>query len=104
LKNRFVVADSPIPRLAPVSKIIFRSPQVLLAVQGDHTAEGECYHIGVAGICFYDLRIQLSSLQQDAKIVETDPCNTDVITLTLCSVVPLESKQDLKNALDKILR
>jgi hypothetical protein len=47
--------------------------------------------------------IQLSGLQQDAKIVDADPCNTAaVITPTLTAVVPLESKQDLKNALPKM--
>ncbi len=46
--------------------------------------------------------IQLSGLQQDAKIVDVDPCYTAVITPTLTAVVPLESKQDLKNALPKM--
>jgi hypothetical protein len=40
--------------------------------------------------------IQLSGLQRDAIIIDADPCRTDVITPTLCNVVPLESKQDLR--------
>jgi len=46
--------------------------------------------------------IQLSGLQPDAAIVDADPCNTAVLTPILTSVVPLESKQDLKNALPKM--
>ena len=46
--------------------------------------------------------IQLSGLQPDAAIVDADPCNTAVLTPTLTAVVPLESKQDLKNALPKM--
>ena len=46
--------------------------------------------------------IQLSGLQPDAAIVDADPCNSAVLTPTLTAVVPLESKQDLKNALPEM--
>jgi hypothetical protein len=46
--------------------------------------------------------VALSSLGDDTKIVDSDPCNVAVLGPTLVSIVPLESKQDTKNALPKL--